>query len=193
MIIGLTGSIGSGKSTAAKLFAKKGFRLIDADKVAHDVIERASVKGILVKNFGKSIIVNGRIDRKKLGSIVFSSRKQLKKLDSIMHPIIAKEIKNKIKQYKSKNKDAKIIIDAPLLLESKMDAIVDRIIVVVAGEKEIMKRSTKFSNVEISKRFMLQMPMEDKVTHADYVIDNTFGHDKLERQVDSIIYKLRMK
>jgi len=100
MIIGITGSIGSGKTTAAKIFSKYHYTRIDADEIGHELLKsNKKIKNKLITYFGNEIIgKNGNIDRKKLGGIVFNDKNELKKLNSIMHPLIINEIKNKIKK-----------------------------------------------------------------------------------------------
>ena len=132
-IIGITGSIGSGKTAIAKIFSKHHFTRIDADEIAHQIIKKKSYAyKKIIKEFGNGILDKKRnIDRKKLGNIVFNSDKKLKKLNSIMHTIIVREIKNQIKKIQRKCGDnAKIVIDAPLLLETKTKNLVENIIVV---------------------------------------------------------------
>ncbi len=181
MIIGITGSIGSGKTTAANLFKKHGFKVINADEIGHKLMKRnsAAYKKI-AKIFGKGILDKSKnIDRKKLGGIVFNDYGKLEKLNSVMHPLILNEIKNSIK--KIRNKDKKIIVDVPLLLETKAKNLVDKVIVVKADKKNIIKRlSKKYSKDKIEKILKLQMPIWEKLKHADFVIDNNrdFGHLK---------------
>lgn len=190
MILGITGSIGSGKTAAAKLFGKRHYFRIDADKISHDLMKNSfEIRKRLIKIFGNGILGSGKkIDRKKLGSIVFSDGKKLKKLNSIMHPAIIAEIRNKIKKIKIKCKSkTKIIIDAPLLLETKAKDLADKIIVVRADAGKIIKRSKRFSGEEIKAILRRQMPLEEKLKYADFAIDNNKGMRHLEKQVIEVI------
>lgn len=190
MIIGVTGSIGSGKTTAANLFKKHGFKVINADEIGHKIIKKnsAAYKKI-IKEFGNGILDKNRnIDRKKLGDIIFGNDEKLKELNLIMHPIIIENIKNSIKEIKNKN----IIIDAPLLLETKAKKLVDKVIVVKADKKNIIKRlSKKYSKDKIERILKLQMPIGEKLKHADFVVDNNRDLGHLKKEVTDIFEKLK--
>src|SRR3989344_8046141 len=123
MIIGITGPIGSGKTTVAKLFSRRHFSRIDADEIGHELLKNSQIKNKIIKEFGNEILDNRKtIDRNKLGNIVFNDDRKLKKLNSIMHLTIINEIKNQIKIIQTKCGDnVKIIIDAPLLFETKTE------------------------------------------------------------------------
>jgi dephospho-CoA kinase len=197
MIIGITGSIGSGKTTTAKIFSKYHFIRIDADEIGHDIIKKSSVayKKIL-KEFGNGIIGKSKnINRKKLGNVVFNDDKKLKKLNSITHPIIINGIKNQIKKIKQKcGGNAKIVVDAPLLLETETKNLVDKIIVVKSNKENILKRLNKrYPKEKIEKILNLQMPLDKKLEYADFVVDNDKDLRHLEKQVDYIIKKLENK
>ena len=194
MIIGVTGSIGSGKTAVAKLFSSHWYNRIDADEIGHQIMKKNSVAyKKIIKIFDKEILDKDKnIDREKIGNIVFDDDNQLKKLNSIMHPIIINEIKNKIKKIKVKCGDkTKIVIDAPLLLETEMKNFVDKIIVVKAGKKTTLKRlSKKFSKEKIEKILNAQMPLNKKLKYADFVIDNNKDSKYLEMRVRGIIRKI---
>ena len=194
MILGITGSIGSGKTTIAKLFSKRHFSRIDADEIAHRIIKKNSVAyKKIMRIFGSEILgKNKDIDRSKLGDIVFNSNKKLKRLNSVMHPIIINEIKNQINKIRKKcGTDAKIIIDAPLLLETKTKNMVDRVMVVKCGKDRIIKRlNKKFSKEKIEKILNSQMKPDEKLKYADFVVDNNQDLKHLEEQVKRIIKKL---
>jgi len=190
MVIGITGPIGSGKTTVAKLFSKHRYNRIDADEIAHQIIKKNSVayKKIVEAFKDKVLDKNKGIDRKKLGDVVFNDDKQLKKLNSIMHPIILKKIKNQIKEIRNKCKEkTKIIIDAPLLLETKTKSLVDKIVVVKIDTKNILKRNKKYKKEKIEKILKAQMPLDEKIKHADFVVDNNKNLKHLEKQVNNII------
>ena len=193
MIIGITGSIGSGKTTIAKIFSKHWYSRIDADEIGHQILQNnpAAYKKI-IENFGNGILDKNRdIDREKLGDIVFSDNKKLKKLNSITHPIIVNEIKNQIKEIRNKCKEkTKIIIDTPLLLETKAKSLVDKIIVVEIDKKNILKRNKKYKKEKIEKILKAQMPLDEKIKHADFVIDNSGSLAETKKQVSEIIKKL---
>lgn len=195
MILGITGSIGSGKTMVAKLFSKHWFNRIDADEIGHNLLkENKELKNKIVKIFGDGILdKNENIDRTKLGDIVFDDNKKLKKLNSITHPAIIKEIKNQIKKIRKKcGDDEKIVIDAPLLLETNLKNLVDKVIVVKCGKEKIIKRlNKKYSEKQIERILKAQMPLQEKLKYADFVIDNNKNIKHLENQVGKIIKKLK--
>jgi len=193
LIVGLTGGIGSGKSTVTKMFKDLGAKIIDADKLGHSVIlPHKPAWEKIVKIFGKDILQNDlTIDREKLGKIVFANQPLLKKLNEITHPEITKIIKKEIDSVKNKTYNQKkiLIIDAALIYEAKIDRLIDKIIVVYIDEDEQIKRLIKRNNLskdEALQRIKSQMPMKEKVKMADYVIDNSSSLDKTKKQVEKI-------
>ena len=193
MIVGITGSIGSGKTTAAKIFSKYGYKIIDADEIGHYILRNnSSVKEKLIKYFGNKILDgNNNIGREELGNIVFKDKRKLKKINSAIHPVIFREIKGKAHRIEKKDgARAKIIIDAPLLLETKVKKIVDNVIVVQAEIEQIAERNSKFSKDKIKKISEFQMPMYEKIKYADFVIDNNGDLKSLEMQVEKIVKRL---
>ncbi len=190
MIAGITGSIGSGKTTAAKLFGRHNYSRIDADEISHDLMKNnPEIRKEIIKNFGNKILGRDKnIDREKLREIVFSDAKKLKKLNSIMHPAIISSIKKQIKKIQNKRKGrTKILIDSPLLIETNAKKLADRIIVVRANAERIIKRSKRFSGEEIETILKRQMPPEEKLKYADFVIDNNKSLKHLEKQVIKVI------
>ena len=193
MIIGITGSIGSGKTTAAKIFSKYGYKIIDADEIGHHILRNnSSVKEKLIKYFGNKILDGkNNISREELGNIVFKDKRKLKKLNSAIHPVIFREIKGKAHRIEKKDgARAKIIIDAPLLLETNVKKIVDNVVVVQAEIEQIAERNRKFSKDKIKKISEFQMPMYEKIKYADFVIDNNGDLKSLEIQVGKIVKQL---
>ena len=194
MIIGITGSIGSGKTTAAELFKKYGFEVVSADAIAHHIIKKNSIAyKKIIKSFGNKVLdENKNIDRKRFGDVVFSDNEKLKKLNSITHSIITEEIKNSIKKIQKKcGRKTRIVIDAPLLLETQTKNLVDKILVVTCDHDNIFKRlNKKYSKDKIEKILKSQMPLNEKITYADFVIDNNKDLKHLEEQVKKIVEKI---
>ncbi len=194
MIIGITGSIGSGKTTVAKIFSKHWYNRIDADEIGHEIMKKSSIVYKKILNyFGNKILdKNKNIDRKKLSDIVFSDDKKLKRLNSIMHSIILNEIKNQIEKIQNKCGDnTKVVIDAPLLLETKTKDLIDKIIVIKCTKNNILKRlNKKYPKEKIEKILKVQMPLDKKLKYADFTVDNNKDLKHLEKQVKKIIEKL---
>lgn len=196
MIIGLTGPVGSGKTAVAKLFSRHRYSRIDADGIGHQLFKKNTIiYKKIINAFGNKILgKNSNIDRKKLGEIVFNEDKKLRKLNSIMHPLIINEIKNNVKKIKQEcGSKAKIIVDAPLLLETKAKNLVDKIIVVKCSKENILKRNRKFTRQQIERILKAQMPLKEKLKYADFVIDNNKDLNDLEKQVENIVQKLNQK
>lgn len=187
LILGITGSFSSGKTTVARMFASGGAKLIDADKIAHSVLKpgcRAYKK--IVASFGKGILAkNARINRKKLSGIVFNNKILLEKLNAIVHPRVVGIIKEQIKNSRSKV----IVLDVPLLIEAGLVKLVDKIIVVKANTKKQIQRAkikTSLGRVDIMKRIRSQVPLRVKLGLADFIIDNSGSIDKTRNQVAQI-------
>jgi len=187
MIIGITGSFGSGKTTVAKMFASLGAYVIDADKVYHSLIrQRGGCYKKIVNHFGKDILAEkGRIDKAKLGRIVFKDASKLRLLNSVTHPEIIKEIKKIVKS----KKIGTVVIDAPLLIESGFYKEADRIILVANKKEEQVKRVRESASLpakEILKRIRMQMPFKKKLAFADFIIDNSGSRRDTLTQVKEI-------
>lgn len=182
MIIGITGSFGSGKTTVANMFSKYGFRVINADKLYHGIYNKnKSLRNKIKKEFGTT-------NRTQLKKIVFNNPNKLKKLNKITHPTIIKEIKKGIKRIKNKN----IVIDVPLLFEAKIQSMFDKIIVVKCSKKEQIKRILKkgrYSKKEIDNIINSQMPLNKKIKHADFVVDNGKTIKEVQSQIKNILSK----
>jgi len=186
LVLGLTGNIGSGKSTVARMFQELGAEIIDADKVGHSLLEKKEVGESIVKNFGSSVLdKEGKIERRKLGKIVFRDKKRLEELNSIIHPLMFSEIKRKITFSQARI----IIVDAAILLEAGWDSLVDKVLVVNASYKTRRKRIEKsglLSPEEIKGIIKAQFSQDEKIQRADFLIENEEGIEESKRQVERI-------
>lgn len=186
-VIGLTGNIGCGKSSVSNEFRKFGADIIDADIISRQIFEKKEVIDEINASFPKAV-VNGRIDRKILGDIVFSDKKKLEKLNLITHKKILSIIKEKIKNSESDL----VIVDAALLYEAGLENIVDKVIVVYCNEKlqidRVMKRD-KISREDALKRIKSQMNQQIKIDKSDFCIDNSGDIDELHNKVKNIVIK----
>ncbi len=184
MILGITGSFGSGKTIVSNIFKKYGFEVINADKLYHGIYNKnKALRNKIKREFGT-------LNRSQLKKIVFDNSAKLMKLDSITHPIIINSIKKEIGKIKKNNKEARIIVDVPLLFEAKMQNMFDKIIVVKCDEKTQIKRllkKKKYSEKEIKQIIESQMPLKEKVKKADFVVDNSQSLKGAEKQVNSFI------
>ena len=186
MVLGITGNIGCGKTTVAKMFEKLGAQVIEADKVGHLLLKRKKVKERLVRAFGRSILdERGEVVRKNLRGIVFKDRKKLTQLNRILHPLMAEEMKKMI----SSSPRPLIVVDAAVLFEAGWQSLVDKVLVVTSSyETQIrrIKETTNLSLGELEGIMQAQLPQEEKVKRADYVIENEGSLDELESKVKKL-------
>lgn len=191
MIIGLTGGIASGKSTVSEMLKKRDIPVIDADLIAREVVEVGKKAYTEIVNaFGKEILNEDlTINRARLGSIVFQNEDKRKKLNSIVHPEVRLEMKRRQEQLISEGAKA-VVLDIPLLFESNLKHLVDKVIVVYTGEKNQLERLMKrnnFSKEEALSRINAQMPLKEKVKFADAVINNDGTLEETEQQLENIL------
>jgi len=185
IILGITGSFGTGKSTVCQLLSASGAKAIDADLISYKLLQpRQPGYRKVVDFFGSRILKkNKAIDRRALGKIVFDDPRLLKALDKIMHPLIIAEIKKQISRATSKL----VVVDAPLLFETGLSDLFDQIVVVKADRKKQFSRlleRTTLSKMDIVKRLNTQMPLSAKIRKADFVIDNSSTMEKTRKQVE---------
>jgi len=174
MVIGITGSFGSGKTEVAKMFARLGGIVIDADKVCHSLIRpNTLVYKKIIGYFGKEVLAGDKtINRKKLGEIVFKEKSKLKLLNKLVHPHAIKEIKRIIRKEK---RNSVVIVDAPLLVETKFHKSLDRLIVVKTRRDKQIRRIVKAKGMTKRKaldRIKKQAPLKKKLALAEFILDN---------------------
>lgn len=195
-VIGLTGGISSGKSTVSQFLAKLGAIIIDADKVGHEAFKPdTKVWHEVVAAFGKQILTpNGEIDREKLGTIVFGNSEARARLNQIMHPRIYDMVKTQLEGYQRKGV-AVVVLEAPLLLEAGWTSLADEIWVTAASENTVLKRlreRTRLSEKESLARIRSQLPTEERVRHADVVIDTDCSLTELKAKVKKLWQRLQV-
>ncbi len=184
MVIAITGTFGSGKSTVLSIFKSLGAVTVSADTIVHKVLEREDIKEKIADVFGPEILRNGELDKKALAERAFSSSEMRRKLEEILHPIVFEEIERVVRE----NSDKTVVAEVPLLFEVKAEESFDVVITVVASEDVVMKRllNRGFSEDEIKRRLAHQLPAEYKVERADYVIDNSEDLYKTRLKVEKI-------
>jgi dephospho-CoA kinase len=190
-IIGLTGGIGAGKSTVAEIFQENGFYVIDADIVSREVVNLGSV--VLLKiseEFGDQILdETGQLDRVKMADIVFKNPEKRKVLENLLHPAIIESIWSKVRNSEAK----KVIIAAPLLIESGININCDLVIVVTAPGEICLERAVKRDNLNrdrVEARIRAQMKDDDRRDYADFIIENDSSLKNLERIVNDLIARI---
>ena len=190
MIVGITGSVGTGKSTVSRMFERKGAVRIDADALAHEAIEQGnSPYRSVVRFFGKEILrKDGTIDRKRLAQIVFKDRKKLKTLNTMIHPYVIRQIGEEVQRILRRRRKVCIVVEIPLLHESRLTEMLDRIITVSCRSSVQKERWLKrgWSVRELTERCASQLPLSYKKEHSDFVIDNSERIWDTEAQVNHI-------
>ncbi|MBU8770124.1 dephospho-CoA kinase [Cytobacillus oceanisediminis] len=193
LTVGLTGGIASGKSTVSSLLIEKGYTVIDADIEARLAVEKGEeAYQEIVRHFGERVLLkDGSIDRAELGSIIFHDEKERKALNSIVHPAVRKRMTAQKEQAISRNEQM-IILDIPLLFESKLQYMCDKTLLVYADEgiqlQRLMQRN-QLSEKEAMARIHSQMPLREKKALADAVIDNNGRIEETEKQLWDILRK----
>ena len=196
ILIGLTGSVATGKSTVAKMFKKCGAIVIDADELAREVVQPGKPAWReIVRTFGRRILnLDRTIDRHALGAIVFHDKKKLRHLERIIHPRVAREQIRLTKQATKNNPKAVVIYDVPLLFEAGIDKRVDKTVVVAATRKtQIMRLKNRngLTRAEALRRIRSQMPLAMKRLRADYILDGTKNRESLSRDISRLFEDLR--
>jgi len=195
--VGLTGSIAVGKSFVCEVFRELGCRVLDADKTARDVVEPGTA-GLhrIVSEFGGDVLTrDGRLDRGKLGSIVFADEAKRNLLNSIVHPLVIEVQDIWLMEVEKAEPDGIAIIDAALMIESGGYKRFDKLIVVWCAPEVQLRRlmlRDSLSEPDAAKRIRAQMPQEDKKRFADHLIDSTAGFNDVRAQVAGIHEKLRL-
>lgn len=195
MIIGLTGGIASGKSTVSALFVREGAALVDADVIAREVmLPGHPVLAAAVQAFGERILrPDGSLDRAGLADIVFRDPEALQTLNSLTHPAIRREIRERMRALEQEDPQRLVIVDIPLLYESELDTLFEQIIVVYVPRRVQLARLIERSGMTLEQaedRIAAQMDIELKRRRATYVIDNSGGLEATERQVASLLDRL---
>ena len=193
--VGLTGGIGSGKSTASRYFESLGAFVLDADEEAKNLItSNETVQHELISEFGTDIIDGtGRVNKKKLARIAFQDEDHQQRLNSVVHPYIFNLIDKEFNRVFNDKKHGVFIVDAALIYETGFDAHLDYVIVVTAHLKNRMERALgreTLSREEILKRVGFQWPEEEKVNMADFVVHNDGTEAELQKKIESLIKKL---
>jgi len=190
IVIGLTGGIGSGKSEVSRMLAALGAQVIDADRIGHQVYQpRTEAWEAVVASFGKQILQpDGRVDRKKLGSVVFGDPEALARLNAIMHPRMYEFISQRLQQLRAQ--EAKVVVvEAAVLIEAGWAPLVDEIWATETAEAFVVERVSQRNNLtneEIRNRIHAQMTGNQRAEHATTVLQNNDGLAELRQQVQKL-------
>jgi dephospho-CoA kinase len=195
-VIGLTGGIGTGKSTVSQYLSELGAAIIDADKLGHEVyLPNTESWRDLVKTFGKEILTPAnKIDRKKLATIVFNNPEKLQQLNAIVHPRMFAIAKQRIEDNRRKGTKV-VILDAPILFETNWTPLVEEVWVVVANEANVVKRAVARSGLteeQVRLRIRSQMSNEERIQRAQAVIHNDGTAEDLRKKVNELWQRLEI-
>ena len=195
-VIGLTGGIGSGKSTVAQFLAELGAVILNADEVGHEAFKPDSGGWReVVAAFGRQIVTpDGNINRKKLGDIVFSNPESLSRLNQIMHPRMYDMVKAQLEEYRQQETRV-VVLEAPLLLEAGWTPLVDEVWVTTASEATVLKQLEErsgMSQAESLTRIRSQLPAAERVRRADVVINTDCDLDELRARVKELWQRLEL-
>ena len=193
-VIGLTGGIGSGKSTVSQCLAELGAVVMDADKVGHEAFKPGTPAWRdVVATFGREVLApSGEVDRKKLGEIVFSDPGALARLNRIMHPRMYDMMKARIEEYRREGVDV-VVIEAAVLIEANWTPLVDEVWVTVVPESMVVERVQRqrgLAEKQTLARIRSQIPAEERLKHANVVITNDGDLDALRAKVKELWQKL---
>ena len=193
--LGLTGGIASGKSWVASLLREQGCQVLDADQLAHQLIEPGHpAYEEVVREFGREILSpDGFVDRKKLGALVFADAAKLAKLNAIVHPRVEEAINTQFEQWRAAGIRYAVFVEAALLVEAGMYKRLDGLVVVWCKPEQQVERlrARGMSEEEARHRVALQLPNEEKLKHATYKIDCSGTREFTEAQVAALAVKLR--
>ena len=194
--IGLTGGIATGKSYALSVLSELGCEVIDADTVAHRVIEPGRPAYLeIINQFGREILnEDGTINRAALGAVVFTNKNAREKLNAIVHPRVYEAQAEWFEQVARRDQAAIAVVDAALMIETGSYRRFDKVIVVYCDPELQIRRLTErngFTREQAQSRILAQMPSEEKLKYADYSIDTSNGFEDTRRQVEKIYGELR--
>jgi dephospho-CoA kinase len=196
--IGLTGGIGCGKSMVAKFLQEEGIKIVSADQIARDIVNtNIEVKHKLIAHFGTDIYTSaGLLDRQKVAAIVFSDRKALATINSIVHPYVIQEQEAMLQAIAGSGTAQIAGVEAALIYEAGVARRFDLIIVVSAPEKDVLERLRQrdgLTSQQIKDRIQSQLPLTEKMKRADYVIENDGSIEDLKKKVKQLVQELHQR
>ena len=191
LLIGVTGGIASGKTEVAKVFQKSGAKILSGDEIGKDVVDtNPQLLNKLVKTFGEEIVDSkGRLKRKKLGEIAFSSPSLTRKLNRMVHPFLLKDLKEKIKSLEKRGYKKPVVIDAALIVEWGLQKKLDYLVLVDCSKRKRIQRLTElkgYNRKEAEQRIKAQFPESKKRKYADFVLKNDLGLKELRAKAKAL-------
>lgn len=185
LVVGITGNIGCGKSTATRLFSELGVPTFDTDKVGHELLESdRTIRQRIVKIFGSEVVTDGVVDRRALGKVVFADPGKRRALEAIMHPAIMSAVMERARDASGREY---VIVEVPLLYEAELADKFDYVLLVKADEKTAVERASANLGIdrdEVRRRLRTQIPQSEKEKLSDFVIANNGTRDELKGKVE---------
>ena len=192
LVVGITGSIGSGKSSAARYFGKHGFAVLDVDHIYDEISGKGSViQKKIAREVGEWAVVKGKLNRGALREVVFKDKEKLKLLNRITHPYIVKETLKRLKKIKGN-----VVLDVALLIETGFHKLCDHVILVHCPTEVVVKRLWKYRKMpksEVMAILKMQMPASRKKVHADFVVNTGGSYANTYRQLDCILSTIKKR
>jgi dephospho-CoA kinase len=189
--IGITGIIGSGKSTASQALKKKGIPVVDLDAMAKEVLGLREVHGDIERELGPGFVLNGAVVVEKLRDVVFTDKEKLRKLEAITHPRVLDRLWQTIRDFENAGRKS-VIVDGPLLFETGLYKELNKAVVVTA-DMGVIRQRLKLRGMEahdIEKRISHQIPLGEKEKVADYVLLNSGTREDLDREIDNLMERI---
>ena len=191
MLIGLTGTFGSGKSSVLRLFRKEGAVTISADQIVHSLLRRKTVEEAVKNIFGPAVLKQGQVNRPALAKIVFADKEKRRKLEKLLHPMVKEKILNNAQKFSRPKKP--VVVEVPLLFESGFSEPFDYIVCVSAKPEVIRVRMQKkgITAAEVKSRSSSQWQISEKEKRSDAIIENSESRAKTEKQVRALMHRFK--
>jgi dephospho-CoA kinase len=189
LTIGLTGGIAAGKSESLAAFERLGAATISSDAVVHELLDREPLRGRLVERWGPEVAPGARVDRMRIGEIVFADPEELSWLEGQIHPLVGERIGGWLSALPAATEVA--VVEVPLLFESEMQSVFDTTVAVVAAEEERRSRAEARGHALVDERDARQLAQDEKARRADHVVRNDGSLEDLERELSALVEKLR--
>jgi dephospho-CoA kinase len=194
-VIGLIGGIGSGKSTIAKAFARRGAKVIVGDALGHEALRQPDIRARVVERWGRKVLDDtGEVDRRKVAAIVFAknaqARDELRALESFVFPWIERRAREEIAAVRQDGRSRLVVLDAAVMLEAGWNNVCDRLVYVHAPREARLRRLAEgrgWSAKEVADRESAQRSLTEKATRADDAVDNSGPPEEVQRQVDDLL------
>jgi dephospho-CoA kinase len=189
LTIGLTGGIAAGKSEALAAFSRLGAATISSDAVVHELLDSEPLLGRLIERWGEDVASQGRVDRARIGAIVFADPEQLSWLEKQIHPLVGEKIGAWLGSLPAATEVA--VVEVPLLFETEMEKVFDTTVAVVTADELRRERAAARGHALVAEREARQLAQAEKAARAEHVIENDGSLEDLERQLSALLEKLK--